>query len=67
MNDLQKLTETVAVIATNVANMQQEVTEMRSDIKTIAAVPAKRWEAVVGYVTAALISGIVGVIVGTVF
>lgn len=66
VNDLQKLTETVAVVATNVANMQQEVTEMRQDVKILASVPANRWNAVVGYVLAALASGIVGAIIGMV-
>ena len=67
VNDLQKLTEAVAVTATNVARLQDDVSEMKDDVKSLAAVPAKRWEAVIGYVMAALVSGIIGVIIGTVF
>lgn len=67
VNDLQKLTEAVAVTASNVSRLQADVTEMKNDVKALAAVPAKRWESVVGYVTAALVSGIVGVMVGVLF
>ena len=67
VNDLQKLTEAVAVTATNVSRLQADITEMKDDVKALAAVPAKRFEAVIGYVTAALVSGIVGVILGAVF
>lgn len=67
VNDLQKLTEAVAVTATNVSRLQADVTEMKEDVKSLAAVPAKRWDAVVGYVLAAVISGIIGVIVGAMF
>ena len=67
VNDLHKLTEAVAVTATNVARLQDDVTEMKEDVKALAAVPAKRWDAVIGYVMAALVSGIVGVIIGLVF
>lgn len=67
VNDLHKLTEAVAVTATNVSRLQKDVTEMKEDVKSLAGAPAKRWEAVIGYVMAALASGIVGVIVGAVF
>lgn len=63
VNDLQKLTEAVAVTANNVERLQTDVTEMKEDVKSLTAVPAKRWEAVV----AALISGVIGVIVGLIF
>ena len=67
VNDLQKLTEAVAVTASNVSRQQEDITEMKEDVKILAAVPAKRWDAVIGYVMAALISGIVGVFIGLVF
>ncbi len=67
INDLQKLTEAVAVTATNVSRLQADVTEMKEDVKSLTAVPAKRWEAVVGYALAAVISGIIGVMIGLVF
>lgn len=66
VNDLHKLTEAVAVTAANVSRLQEDVTEMKEDVKGLAAVPAKRWDAAIGYVMAALISGVVGVIVGLV-
>lgn len=67
VNDLHKLTEAVAVTAANVSRLQEDVTEMKEDVKSLAAVPAKRWDAVIGYVMAALASGIIGVIIGLVF
>ena len=67
VGDLQRLTEAVAVTAANVSQLQKDITEMKSDVKCLATVPAKRWEAVIGYVMAALVSGIVGVIIGIVF
>ena len=67
VNDLHKLTEAVAVTASNVSRLQEDVTEMKEDVKALAALPAKRWDAVIGYVMAALISGIVGVMIGLVF
>lgn len=67
VSDLHKLTEAMAVTANNVERLQGDVTEIKDDIKALAAVPANRWNAVVGYVLAAIASGIVGVIIGLVF
>lgn len=67
VNDLQKLTEAVAVTASNVSRLQEDITDMKKDVKALAAIPAKRWDQVIGYVMAALASGIVGVIIGAVF
>lgn len=67
VNDLQKLTEAVAVTATNVARLQDDVTEIKEHVSALARAPADRWNAVIGYVLAALVSGIVGVVLGMVF
>ena len=67
VSDLHKLTEAVAVTANNVERLQGDVTEIKDDVKALTAVPANRWNAVVGYVLAAVASGIVGVIIGLVF
>lgn len=64
VNDLHKLTEAVAVTAANVSRLQEDVTEMKEDVKSLAAVPAKRWDAAIGYVMAALVSALVGMIIG---
>lgn len=77
ISDLQALTEAVAVTANNVERLQTDVTEMKKDIKAdilqtqaavrqLADVPSERWNAVVGYVMAALVSGIVGTVLGVV-
>ncbi len=67
VGDLQKLTEAVAVTANNVERLQEDITEMKLDIKDIASAPADRWNAVVGYVMAALVSGLVGTMLGIFF
>ena len=67
IGDLKELTNAVAVTAANVERLQTDVKEMKDDVKALASVPAKRWDAVIGYVMAALVSGIVGVVIGVVF
>ena len=62
--DLHKLTEAVAVTASNVERLQTDVKEMKDDVKSLAAVPADRWNAVIGYVMAALVSGLIGMAIG---
>jgi len=64
VGDLHKLTEAVAVTANNVERLQEDVTEMKEDVKSLAAVPANRWNAVIGYVMAALVSGLIGMALG---
>ncbi len=64
VGDLHKLTEAVAVAANNVERLQEDVAEMKEDVRSLAAVPANRWNAVIGYVMAALVSGLVGVAIG---
>ena len=67
VGNLQDLTKAVAVTATNVERLQTDVKEMKDDVKALAAAPAKKWDAAIGYVMAALISGIVGMVLGLVF
>ncbi|MBQ4617044.1 MAG: hypothetical protein IJB27_01560 [Clostridia bacterium] len=64
VSDLHKLTEAMAVTANNVERLQNDVTEIKDDIKALSAVPANRWNAAVGYVLAALASGVVGALLG---
>ena len=66
VGDLHKLTEAMAKTAANVENMQRSIDSMNKKIEALTAVPAKRWEAVIGYVMAALVSGVVGAILGMV-
>lgn len=67
VSDLKKLTEAVAVTANNVERLQGDVTEIKDDVKALNAVPANRWNAVIGYTLAAVASGIVGIILGMIF
>ncbi|MGN0171542.1 MAG: hypothetical protein ACI39E_02010 [Acutalibacteraceae bacterium] len=66
VGDLHRLTEAVAVTANNVERLQDDVTEIKDDVKSLSAVPAKRWDAVIGYVLAALASGLTGAVIGIV-
>lgn len=66
VSDLHKLTEAVAVTANNVERLQGDVTEIKDDVKALTAVPANRWNAAVGYVMAAVASGLVGAAIGMV-
>lgn len=66
VSDLHKLTEAMAKTATNVEHMQRTIDNMDKRLEELAAVPANRWNAVIGYVMAALASGLVGAVLGIV-
>lgn len=66
VNNLHKLTEAMAKTAANVEHMQHSIDNMDKKIEALAAVPGNRWNAVIGYVMAALASGLVGAVLGMV-
>lgn len=66
VNDLHKLTEAMAKTAANVEHMQHSIDNMDKKIEALSAVPANRWNAVIGYVMAALVSSIIGTVLGIV-
>lgn len=45
--NLDKLVTSVEVLATKEATVEQDVKEIKSDVKAIAAKPAKRWDGLV--------------------
>ena len=60
MRDLRELTRAVSVTSTNVEHLQQEIGELRGDVKAIADLPARRWETVV----AATLTAVAGAVIG---
>ena len=59
-NELSALVKSVATIAQKQADMESDMREMKSDVKSLLAVPGERWKtAVTAAVTAA-----VGVLIG---
>ena len=57
---LHQLATSVEVLATKQETIEENVNEIKADVKSLKALPAGRWEAVVkGHVTA-LIAGLVG-------
>lgn len=59
-SELSTLVKSVATIAQKQVDMESDVREVKSDIKSLLAVPAERWKTVV----AAAITAGVGTIVG---
>ncbi len=59
-NELSALVKSVATIAQKQADMESDMREVKSDVKSLLAVPAERWKTVV---TAALTAA-VGVLIG---
>ncbi len=46
-DDLSDLISTVSVLATKQEHVETDVKEIKADVKTLAAKPGKRWDAVV--------------------
>jgi len=59
-NNLDKLVSTVASMATEQENIKDDVTEIKSDVKSLKDVPAKHWEDFVGKLLWFLIAAALG-------
>jgi len=57
---LNKMAVSLTEIATKQNGMETAVGEIKADVSALKEKPAKRWEAVIGYILGALASGIVG-------
>lgn len=58
-DNLDRLVSSVAALANEQEHIKDDVTEIKTDVKSLTEKPAKRWDAVVG----AIITGIVGFII----
>lgn len=47
IDNIEELTTTVKVLATREARVEADVSEIKSDVKTLAAKPGKRWDGLV--------------------
>ena len=61
-NDLDELVSTVKVLAVREENVEIDVKEIKSDVKSLTNKPAQRWEAVVEKVILVVVAAIVGFI-----
>ena len=61
-DDLDELVSTVKVLAVREENVETDVKEIKSDVKSLTNKPAQRWEAVVEKVILVVVAAIVGFI-----
>lgn len=57
---LHQLATSVEVLATKQETIEENVNEIKNDVKSLKALPGSRWEAVVKGVITALIAGLIG-------
>lgn len=57
---LHALATSVEVLATKQEGIETNVAEIKADVKSLKALPAGRWEAVIKAVVTAVVSGLVG-------
>jgi seryl-tRNA synthetase len=63
-NDLSDLVGTVKVLASREERVEEDVKEIKTEVKKINEKPAKRWETVVTYVIAGIVAAVIGYIFG---
>lgn len=59
-DDLDELVSTVKVLAVREENVENDVKEIKKDVKSITNKPAKRWDSLVNQVIIAIVAAIVG-------
>lgn len=60
VSDLSDLTASVKVLATKQQSIEQDVTEIKTDVKGLTEKPGKRWDTVVMGIVTAIVAGLVG-------
>lgn len=61
-DELGELVSSVKVLAEREQNVENDVKEIKDDVKILTSKPAKRWEKAIELIIAATISGIAGFI-----
>lgn len=61
-DDLEELTSTVKVLAIREENVENDVKEIKSDVKTLTEKPVKRWDGIVDKIIMTVIGAIIGFI-----
>lgn len=59
-DDLSELVGTVKVLATREENVENDVKEIKNDVKTLTGKPAKRWESLVSQIITLVVAAVVG-------
>lgn len=59
-DNLEELVVTVKTLAVREQQVENDVKEIKSDVKTLTNKPAKRWEDMVSKIIAAIVAGLVG-------
>ena len=59
-DNLDDLVSTVKVLAVREENVENNVKEIKSDVKSLTGKPAKRWDNLVNQVISILVAGVVG-------
>lgn len=59
-NNLDELVGTVKALAVREENMENDVKEIKSDVKELTSKPGKRWEAIVEKALGLLVAALVG-------
>lgn len=60
--DLEELTSTVKVLVVREENVENDVKEIKNDVKTLTSKPGQRWEKVVETIATIVVSALVGFI-----
>lgn len=59
-NDLDKLVSTVEVLAVREGNVENDVKEIKSDVKSIKEKPGKRWDNIVTQIITIVVAALAG-------
>lgn len=63
-DNLESLATSVATLATREERVEKDVKEIKADVKTLAAKPGKRWDAVVDKIVWALLAAVLAFLLG---
>ena len=63
LNEMDTLIKSVQSLATSVAGMQNQLTDMNNDIKTLKEKPAKNWELIINTILTTGVGAIIGYLV----
>lgn len=59
-DNLDKLVATVEVLAVKESNVENDVKEIKSDVKLLTSKPGQRWDSMIEKIMLTLIAGVVG-------
>ena len=61
-DNINELVGSVKVLAEREVRLEDDVKEIKADVKELTAIPAKRWETVVGLIISAVVGAAIGLI-----